>query len=107
MSNNDNKLVLVTHMGHDGPWLLIKTRKEVRERITFINSNKPEAERPLRLKLLRIIDEPLPPKLEKAYAAWAKVYAAWAKAYAALEKADATRPKADAALEKAYAVRAK
>ena len=34
----------------------------------------------MRLKLLKIVEEPLPPKLEKANAAREKAYAAWPKA---------------------------
>lgn len=87
--------VLVAHMGHDGSWLLIKTPKEVVERCAHIKLYKPKAERPLRLKLLKIVKEPLPPKLQKAYAAWKKARAAaWLKAAAAREKADATWQKA-------------
>ena len=106
--------VLVTHMGHDGPWLLIKALKDVRERRVSIKANKPKHEVPLRLKLLKIIQEPLPLTLRKANAAWVKAYAARDKAYAARDKANAawvkanaTRVKANAAWVKAYAARDK
>ena len=88
------KYVQVAHMGHDAPWLQIKTVAEVRERRADIKTNKPERERPLRLKLLKIVKEPLPPKLAKAYAARVKADAAWAEAYAARVKAYAAREKA-------------
>ena len=102
--------ILVAHMGHDALWLQIKTRKEIEDRIAYIKEHKPKRERPLRLKLLKIVEEPLPPKLaegfaarEKAYAAWVKADAAWEKAYAAREKAHAAWWKADAAWWKANA----
>ena len=94
---SEPKLVLVAHMGHDAPWLQIKTRKEVKDRITYIKTEKSKYERPLRLKLLKIVKEPLPSRLAKAYAAWDKAYAAWVKAYAARDKAYAARDKANAA----------
>ena len=56
------KLHLVTHMGHDGSWLLIKTAKEIRERREFIRTAKPEHERALRLRLLKVVKVPLPPQ---------------------------------------------
>jgi hypothetical protein len=100
--------VLVKHMGHDGPWLLIKTRREVAERRAYIRGAKPDAEVPRRLALLKIVTAALPPRLEKAYAAREKAYAArekadaaWKKAYAAWKKADAAWKKADAAWKKA------
>ena len=71
---------LVTHMGHDGPWLLLKTAKEIRERRKYIRTRKPKHERALRLRLLKTVKVPLPPQLAKAYAARAKADAAWAKA---------------------------
>ena len=101
------KFVLVAHMGHDAPWLQIKPVAEIRERRAYIETNKPEHERPLRLKLLKIVKEPLPTKLAKVHAAWEKAYAARVKAYAAWVKADAARVKVDAARVKAYAARVK
>ena len=95
-SNN----VLVKHMGHDGPWLTIKTRKEVKERIAFIKDKKPKDEIPRRLQLLAIVSEPLPPGLKKAYTAREK-------AYLMCDRADEAREKADEAREKAYAARKK
>lgn len=115
------KMLLVKHMGHDGPWLLIKTRAEYLGRRKYIRENKPEAERPLRLKLIGVVDTKLPAQLQKtyaawlkadaarqkadaawqkAYAAWQKTYAAWLKAYAAWQKTDAPWQKADAAWQK-------
>ena len=98
---------LVTHMGHDGPWLLSKTNKEIRERREYIRTDKPEHERALRLRLLKVVKAPLPPQLAKAYAAWAKADAALVKAYAAWVKAYAAWVKADDAWAKAYAARVK
>ena len=97
------KLHLVTHMGHDGPWLLIKTNKEIRERRLYIHTHKPAHEQALRLRLLRVVKAPLPPQLAKVYSAWHKASAARDKAYAAWVKANADRVKADAAWGKAYA----
>ena len=107
---SEPKYVLVAHMGHNAPWLQIQTRMEIKERIAYIKAHKPKGERPLRLKLLKIVEEPLPPKLENANAAWQKAdaarkkaYAARAKAYAAWVKAYAARQKANAELEKVVA----
>ena len=97
------KFVPVAHMGHDAPWLQIRTVAEVRERRAYIKTNKPEHERPLRLKLLKTVKEPLPTKLAKAYAAWTEVYAAWVKADAARAEVDAALVKASAAWVKADA----
>ena len=73
---------LYKHMGHDGPWLLIKTPKEYRERVRFIETDKPKSERPCRLDLIGKVTTKLPPTLAKACAEW--------------QKADAKRQKADA-----------
>ena len=107
---SEQRYVLVAHMGHNAPWLQIKTRKEVKDRIAHIKAKKPERERPLRLKLLKIVKEPLPSRLAKAYAAWVKTSAAWVKADATWDKANvawykdyAARGKANAAWVKAYA----
>ena len=100
-----SKLVPVAHMGHDAPWLQIKTEAEVRERRAYIETGKPEPERPLRLKLLKIVNEPLPPKLVKVYAARNKAEAARNKAEAAWDKAQAERDEAYAAWDKAEAER--
>lgn len=95
---SEAKYVLVKHIHHDGPWLLPKSRAEVRLRIAQINEYKALDERPIRLKLLKIVKEPLPPQLEKALAARQKVYAAWEEAYAAWQKTNAAWLEADAAL---------
>ena len=100
---SEPKYVLVAHMGHDAPWLQIKTREEVKERIAHIKKYKPERERPLRLKLLKIVKDPLPPKLQRAYAAREKAYAARDKAYAARAEANAARAEANAARAEANA----
>ena len=97
------KLVLVKHMGHEGPWLLVKTRKEVKERIADIKENKPALERPRRLALLKIVTGSLPPVLVKVYAAWQQASAAWQKEDAAWQQASAARHKAYAARQQASA----
>src|SRR3990167_7694029 len=99
------KLHLVTHMGHDGPWLLIKTAKEIRKRRAHIRTKKPEHERALRLRRLQVVKAPLPPQLAHPYAAWDQANAARDKARAAWNKASAARDKARAAWNKAYAAR--
>ena len=88
---NKPKFVLVAHMGHDAPWLQIKTMREVKERRAHIRAYKPKHERPLRLKLLKIVNEPLPPELTKAYTAREKAYTAWMKADAAWDRAIVSR----------------
>src|SRR3990167_2552967 len=80
------KFHLVTHMGHDGPWLLIKTAKEIRERRAYILTQKPKHERALRLRLLKVVKAPLPPQLAETYVAWAKANAARVQGDAALVK---------------------
>ena len=80
------KFVLVAHMGHDAIWLQIKTIAEVRNRLADIETNKPERERPLRLKLLKIVREPLPPELAEAYATRVEAGAVLAEADAARMK---------------------
>ena len=97
------KLHPVAHMGHDGPWLLLKTAKEIRERRAYIRTHKPEHERALRLRLLKVVKAPLTPQLAKAHAARVKAHAAWVKADAAWAKVRAPRAKAHAALVKADA----
>ena len=99
------KLHLVTHMGHDGPWLLIKTAKEIRKRRAHIRTKKPEHERALRLRRLQVVKAPLPPQLAHPYAAWDQANAARDKARAAWNKASAARDKARAAWNKASAAR--
>jgi len=95
-------------MTHDSPWLVISTLEKVGKRKQDIKRHKPKHEQPLRLHLMRIVKEPLPPRLQKAYAAYVKARAAYVKAYAAyvkgraaLEKADVAREKADVAWWKA------
>ena len=95
--------VLVAHMGHDAPWLQIKTREQVEDRIAYIKTDKPKMERPLRLKLLKIIKESLPLELQKAYAEWQKAYAEWHKTHAKWRKSYAGREKTYAGREKTYA----
>jgi len=92
----------VTHMGHDGPWLLLKTAKEIRERRAYIRTHKPEHERALRLRRLKVVKVSLPPRLVKARAAWNKADAARDKADAAWNKAGAAWNKALDAWYKAH-----
>ena len=95
------KLVLVAHMGHNAPWLQIKTIKKVKARRVCIRFNKPEREVHLRLKLLKIVDAPLPSGLVKAYAAWVEADATWDKTNATWVKANTTWVKANATWDKA------
>ena len=101
---------LYKHMGHDGPWLLIKTPKEYRERVRFIETDKPKSERPCRLDLIGKVTTKLPPTLAKAYAEWEaadakyqEAYAEWEAAYAKWEEADAKYQEAGAKLQEVYA----
>ena len=100
---SEPKFVTVAHMGHDAPWLQIQKREDVAKRIAYIKTNKPKHERPLRLKLLQIVKEPLPPRLEKIRAACLEAYAEWQKADAELQQTDAEWRKAYAEWRKADA----
>ena len=99
---SEPKYVLVAHMGHDAPWLQIKTRQEVKYRIAYIKAEKPERERPLRLKLLKIVKNPLPPKLAEAEAAWVKSHEAREKAHEARVNAHEARVNAHEARVNAH-----
>lgn len=101
--------LLVTHMGHDGPWLLLKTRDEIDERKDFILANKFKIEHAARLVLIRIVDAPLPAKLreakaklqeadakrQEADAKWQVAEAKWLEAYARWREAEAKRLEAN------------
>ena len=84
------KYVAVKHMSHNGPWLLIKTPREVRERRADIKANKPKNEIATRLRLLQIVKIPLPPSLQKASAAYEKADAVWKEIDTVQEKAYTT-----------------
>ena len=71
------KYAVVAHMGHNAPWLNIQTLAQIKYRRTDIEANKPEREVALRLKLLKIIEESLPPELQTRYDTWAKAHAEW------------------------------
>ena len=81
------------------------------KRVKYINEQKPEYERAIRLRHIVFFPENLwGKKLRKAYAEWQRVYAEWRKvkaewrkAYAEWRKADAEWQKAEAEWQKAYA----
>ena len=73
-------------------------------RLSYIRTKKPEAERATRLALIHPV---IWPEGSEAYAACTKAYAARTKADAARTKADAARTKAYAAWAKADAARTK
>jgi hypothetical protein len=98
-----NKTYLVTHMGHDGPWLLIKTAKEIHERRKQIRTSKPKYEWALRFRLLRVVKAPLPPSLAAANATWFKANATWSEANATWARANTTWFKANTTWFKANA----
>ena len=78
---------LFTLLHHEGP--LLEWSDDVMERIEYINKQKPEHERAIRLRHIVFFPENLwGEKLQKADAEW--------------RKADTTRQKADAEWRKAY-----
>lgn len=83
---------LMFHIHHD--ILVEPLGHPLEDRIAYIEKNKPKAERPTRLRLMRAVKGPLPPRLERGRAAYGK-------AGAALDKARAAYDKAGAALDKA------
>jgi hypothetical protein len=91
------------HPWHQGGPLWYMTADEARRRSKFINSNKPEVERPERNRLFQLADVSTIPAYVKARAAYDKAGAAYVKARAALDKARAAYVKARAALDKAGA----
>ena len=91
------------HPWHQGGPLWYMTADEARRRSKFINSNKPEVERPERNRLFQLADVSTIPAYVKARAAYDKAGAAYVKARAALDKARAAYVKARAALDKARA----
>ena len=91
------------HPWHQGGPLWYMTADEARRRSKFINSNKPEVERPERNRLFQLADVSTIPAYVKARAAYDKAGAAYVKARAALDKARAALDKAGAALDKARA----
>ena len=77
------------HPWHQGGPLWYMTADEARRRSKFINSNKPEVERPERNRLFQLADVSTIPAYVKARAAYDKAGAAYVKARAALDKAGA------------------
>ena len=73
-------------------------------RVNEIETHKPEAERPLRLLLLREVDpDELPVEWCEAYAKWREAYAKCQEAVAKWQEARAKWQEADAKWREAYA----
>ena len=101
---------LYWHPWHRGGPVWLMTDTEAAQRKVTINTEKPEAERPLRNQLFQKVQGTLPEALaarDKALAARDKAWAARDKAWAARVKALAARVKALAARDKALAARDK
>ena len=91
---------LFTLLHHEGP--LLEWSDDVMQRVKYINEQKPEHERAIRLRHIVFFPENLwGEKLQKECAKWRKADAKWRKADAEWWKADAKRRKADAEWEKA------
>src|SRR3990167_543936 len=99
---------LSVHLHHGD---LIEHCTSYKERVDYINKNKPKHERETRLRVFKLLSDEaiaeLPKYLVKADADWQKADADWQKAYADRQKADADWQKADADWQKAYADRKK
>ena len=67
------------HVHHDK---LMEWSGDIRERIKYVNAEKPKGEIKVRLKLLRRVKGKVPAK-------WNEACAKWKKAYAKLKEADA------------------
>ena len=116
---------LVWHFHHE-KMLLEAAMEPLNMRAAFILSNKPEAERVTRLRLLRPVVHPekMPAAvlaayaarlqadtarlqahaaLSQAHAAWSQADAAWSQSHAAWSQAHAAWSQADAALSQAHA----
>ena len=86
---------LFTLLHHEGP--LLEWSDDVMKRVKYINEQKPEHERAIRLRHIVFFPENLwGEKLRKAYAEWQKECAEWRKADAEWQKAYAEWQKADA-----------
>ena len=104
---------LYWHPWHRGGPVWLMTDTEAAQRKVTINTEKPEAERPLRNQLFQKVQGTLPEALaarvnalaarDKAWAARVKALAACDKALAARDKAWAARVNALAACDKALA----
>ena len=93
---------LFTLLHHEGP--LLEWSDDVMKRVKYINEQKPEHERAIRLRHIVFFPENLwGEKLRKAYAEWQKECAEWRKADAEWQKAEAEWQKAYAEWQKAYA----
>ena len=95
---------LVWHFHHE-KMLLEAAMEPLNMRAAFILSNKPEAERVTRLRLLRPVVHPekMPAAVLAAYAARLQADTARLQAHAALSQAHAAWSQADAALSQAHA----
>ena len=97
---------LFTLLHHEGP--LLEWSDDVMKRVKYINEQKPEYERAIRLRHIVFFPENLwGEKLQKADAEWQKADAEWRKAYAERHKAYAEWQKVYAEWRKAYAERHK
>ena len=93
---------MFTLLHHEGP--LLEWSDDVMQRLKYINEQKPEHERAIRLRHIVFFPENLwGEKLRKAYAEWQKECAEWRKADAEWQKAEAEWQKAYAEWQKAYA----
>jgi hypothetical protein len=94
---------LAIHCHHDA---LVEYCYDYNERVEFIETVKPENERPVRLELFKILPDEalkdLPKSLNKAYAEWKKADAEWDKACVELNKICTELWKAGADWQKAY-----
>ena len=87
------------HIHHD---ILCEPLTEpIENRIDYIKTQKSEAERELRLRLLKPVKGKLPVKFVKAWEAWVKAWEAWVKAREAYDKAGEAYDKAGEAYVKA------
>ena len=87
------------HVHHD---LLIDVCYDYQKRLDYINTEKPEGERPLRARLFKMIPpDRLPPTLLATWVAYRKAVDAYEKAWDAYRKAEDAYEKAGDAYEKA------
>src|SRR3990167_5699638 len=88
------------HIHHE---VLLEWSDDIQERIDFIQAEKPKHEVEIRLRLLKPVQGALPPKLDKAKAAYDKAWDAFGKDWDAYVKARAAFGKDWDALDKADA----
>ena len=94
-----NKPKLYWHIHHD---TLLEKTSNIQERIDYIKEEKPEAEIPLRLKLMTPVLHPekLPARFQKAWEDYTKAEEAYTKAREAYTKAEEAYDKAREAYDK-------